>query len=191
VPAARRKTSAKRTARKTAKKHLNGPGALTPDDRKKMLNAIRIGLAQEDAARLIGIPRSTFHDWKRKAREAAPPAEYEMFLDEIDLALVEFEHRQLVFIGKAKPDDWVAAMTHLERKWPERYGKRTRVDSTVTVTAQPMWDTSKLTLEEKQELARLIRKCSPEPEELEQGQAPVLELLRGGDVIDGELVEEQ
>lgn len=178
-------------AKSGSRKRKVGAPSITPTQRKEMLEAIRLGLPKDRAARLVGIPRRTFFDWIQKGSAPDAPAGYRKFVDEVDLALIQFEHRQLVYIDKASADYWQAAMTNLERKFPDRYGKRTRIDSNVTVTATPMWDTGKLTLEEKQELARLIRKCSPEPEQLEQGQAPVLELLRGGEFIEGEIVEEQ
>jgi hypothetical protein len=187
VPAARRKT---KPAAPRRKRRADGP-SITKPQRMKLLDGLRLGLPREDAIKLIGLPKSTFYDWLQRGEKPGAAVGWRKFREDVELATAEFEYGALSRIGEAGArGEWQADAWRLERIRQDRYMKRSRVDSNVTVTAQPMWDTSKLTLEEKQELARLIRKASPEPDQLEQGQAPVLELLRGGDVIEGELVDE-
>lgn len=65
---------------------------------------------------------------------------------------------------------------------------RLRLEGRVELQPVPMWDTSKLTLDEKRELKRLLEKARPDGEVLEDGQRPAVELLPAADV-DGEAVE--
>lgn len=66
--------------------------------------------------------------------------------------------------------------------------QRMRIDGRVELQAVPVWDTSKLSLDEKRELRRLLEKARPDVDVIESGQKPAAELLPPADV-DGEAVE--
>lgn len=61
---------------------------------------------------------------------------------------------------------------------------RMRFDGRLEVQPVAMWDTSKLTLEEKRELRRLLEKARPDPVMLGEGQQPAVELVAAPDQSD-------
>ena len=52
------------------------------------------------------------------------------FCQAIKKALADFEVRTVTLVQQAAPADWRAAMTLLERRFPDRWGRRDRVDHT-------------------------------------------------------------
>lgn len=180
MPAPRRKTTTKRTSRKAA---IDAAKAQT------LLDGVAVGMSLDDSCQLAGVPRSTFFDWIRKGRQPGARKEYRDLVAKVDLALAQFKQRQLAGIDAAGGEEWQARAWLLERKFPSEFGRRTRLDSNVTVQAQPFIDASKLTLAEQEQLLRLLRKASPAQEELAEHQRPALELVAGG-AIDGEVTEQ-
>jgi len=100
---------------------------------------VRAGNYLEVAAAFAGIHRSTLFDWMRRgARERErrlkgepPNVEEDAFVefsDAIQKALAEAEVRDVAIIGKAAQEHWQAAAWRLERKFPERWGRRDRLE---------------------------------------------------------------
>lgn len=168
-------------ARSGSRKRRVGEPSITAAQRKKLLDTIRLGVNKDDAAKLAGIPRRTFFEWLEKGKQPDAPAGYRKFFEDVEVALIQVEQKRLGVIDRASAEEWQAAAWLLERKFPDRYGRRTRLDGNINVTATPVLDVSKLTLAEQEQLVNLLRKASPTAGELPEGQRPALELLPGGE----------
>lgn len=106
-----------------AQKKPGRPEKLTPELQQKIVDAIRMGAYIETASAYAGINKSTLYDWmKRGAR--AKSGKYKEFSDAIEKALAESEMRDLAVIAKASQENWQAAAWRLERKFPDRWGRR-------------------------------------------------------------------
>lgn len=107
-------------------KHVRygGPSKLTPQRQEMILECLRKGYSMQATAALTGIAKSTIYRWLRKAREGNE--KYTEFLLAMETAAAEFEVEAVDAIVEAgKKGSWQAYMTLLERKHPERWGKRT------------------------------------------------------------------
>jgi len=104
------------------------PTKLTPELQTKIVAFIRAGGYVETAAAAAGINKSTFYDWlKRGAAQKAGP--YREFSDAVEKAAAESEMADVARINKAAQDGvWQAAAWRLERKFPERWGRKERTD---------------------------------------------------------------
>ncbi|MFS8631315.1 MAG: hypothetical protein LOD92_09215, partial [Bacillales bacterium] len=86
-------------------------------------DAIRMGAYIETAAAYAGINKSTLYDWMRRGARAKS-GKYKEFSNAIEKALAESEMRDLAVIAKASQENWQAAAWRLERKFPDRWGRR-------------------------------------------------------------------
>jgi hypothetical protein len=95
---------------------------------EKLCRIIRAGNYAETAAAACGINRDTLREWiKRGAREGA--GRYHDLAVAIDEASGHAEVRAVAIIGKAAETQWQAAAWMLERKHPDRWGKRISVQA--------------------------------------------------------------
>ena len=103
----------------------------------KIISAIRAGNYIETAAAYAGINKSTLYDWlkrgeREKQRVQKTPGgrirkketPFVEFSNAVEKALAEAEVRDVAIIAKAAEDQWQAAAWRLERKFPDRWGKR-------------------------------------------------------------------
>lgn len=116
------------------------PTKLTPDLQEKICQAIRAGNYLETAAAYAGISKKTLHEWMRRGRRETERVEkaegrarvrkkeapFVEFLHSVEKALAEAEVRDVILIGKAAEVNWQAAAWRLERKFPDRWGRRER-----------------------------------------------------------------
>lgn len=113
------------------------PTKLNYEVQEKIIQAIKAGNYIETAAAYAGISKSTLYDWlkrgeREKQRVAKNPSYrirksekiYVEFSDAVEKALAEAEMRDVLLIGKAAEEQWQAAAWRLERKFPERWGRR-------------------------------------------------------------------
>lgn len=115
-----------------------------PERVQRFLTAVKAGAYIETAAAFAGINRDTIYDWMKKgAQEAKGP--YREFSDTVGQALAAAEIRDVTTIGTAAAGrsaqfdsegrliasaiepDWRAAAWRLERRSPERWGRRDAV----------------------------------------------------------------
>lgn len=153
------------------------PTKLDDDLTGKICQAIRAGNYMETAAAYAGVPRSTLYDWLKRGRDR-PDSVYGALVEQVELAVAEAEVRDVALIAKAADDGvWQASAWRLERRYPDRYGRRTRhdVSGRVDVRPTPYLDVSKLTGDELAMLTGLLRKA--QPDELPKDGKPALELL--------------
>ena len=151
---------------------IGKPTKLTPEKSREIVGYVKKGMTNIDACLRAGVSKSSFYEWKKKGEEGgAKNSQYADFLDSLKTAEPEHEEallnvvraaafeRQLTIeeetlydvdgkvLGrkvkkKASPPDWKAAMTLLERRYPEKYGRRDRlqldqsVEQNVTMTVK-------------------------------------------------------
>lgn len=101
------------------------------------MTAIKEGNYIETASAYAGIDKSTLYDWlKRGEREKQriksdnsakikkDEAKFVQFSNAVQKALAESEMRDVSVIGKAAENQWQAAAWRLERKFPEKWGRK-------------------------------------------------------------------
>jgi hypothetical protein len=160
-----------------AREGAGQPTKLNAEVSEKICQAIRAGNYMETAAAYAGIAKPTLYNWLKRGRDE-PDTIYGALVEAVELAVAEAEVRDVALIAKAADDGvWQASAWRLERRYPDRYGRRTRhdVSGRVDVRPTPYLDVSKLTGDELATLTGLLRKATPE--ELPKDGKPALELL--------------
>ncbi len=93
----------------------------------QILQAVRVGCYIETAAAYAGISKQTLYNWlKIGARRRTGPLHD--FHTAFERVLAQAEMRDLALISKAAEEQWQAAAWRLERKFPDRWGRRERHD---------------------------------------------------------------
>ncbi len=106
------------------------PTKLTPQLQAKICDAIRVGCYVETAAAYCGISKDTFYRWLRQGAKAKSGI-YKDFSDAVEKAMADAEFRDVMIISNAATSDWKAAAWKLERRAPERWGRRDRVSADI------------------------------------------------------------
>jgi hypothetical protein len=101
------------------------PTKLCPEVRDKIVQAIRAGNYIETAAAYAGIAKDTLYAWLRRGAAGTEP-EYSEFAAAVEQALASAETRDVALIGQAAEKEWQAAAWRLERKFPDRWGRKYR-----------------------------------------------------------------
>jgi hypothetical protein len=117
----------KRSAKRQSKKAQLLPGRptdCTPETIKKIADLISVGNYATVAARVAGIADSTYYDWLKRGRNGEYP--FSEFSDAIKKAEADSETYRVSRIVQASAEHWQAAAWLLERKIPERWGRRDR-----------------------------------------------------------------
>lgn len=115
------------------------PSKLTPEREQRLLAAIRAGSTYRAAAAAAGISEDTLARWvKRSAANAEALTRAE---GESEVALV-------AIIRAAAPHDWRAAAHLLERRWPDSWGRREKLDVNIRQEAQRLADQLGLDVDE-------------------------------------------
>jgi transposase len=153
---------------------MGRPTKFNEERAQMMLEALRGGNYIETAAEYAGIDDSTYRRWMQREEP-----EFRAFRAAVKKALADAEVRNVGIVLKAASAHWQAAAWWLERRLPAVYGRRTRVEADVNVTAKPVVDVSKLTLDEQRTLLELLRKGQPNEAELPAGTRPALESMPG------------
>ena len=99
---------------------------LTPETHQKIVSAIRAGNYCTVAARYAGIPEGTFFRWMQRGRHEDSGI-YREFHDAVKDGESAAEIRAVATVQKHMEGNWQAAMTFLERKFPNRWGRRDRL----------------------------------------------------------------
>lgn len=99
---------------------------LTPEVQKKIVSAIRAGNYAQVAAKYAGIGESTYYNWLQRGRDENKGI-YREFLEAVKRAESEAEVRTVALIHRHMEGSWQAAMTYLERKFPDRWGRTNRL----------------------------------------------------------------
>ena len=91
----------------------------------KLLTLAAEGNYPETAIRSAGFAKQTYYNWKDQAERGNIAAI--ALLDALEKAFADAEvedNRTVKGASKAGPQYWPAAMTRLERRYPDRWGKR-------------------------------------------------------------------
>ena len=100
---------------------------LTKDRCDFICENLRRGNYISTCCKAVGISRSTFALWKRKGKQGIEP--YKTFLERVEQAEADGELRSMEIIDEvASGGNWLASAWKLERKYPQRFGKRERMD---------------------------------------------------------------
>lgn len=151
--------------------------------RDKIIALVRNGAPPTTAAVVCGVPRRTHENWLRKGRADDAPDPYRRYADDIQAAVEEYKLGEIGTIHAQGGKDWRAALALLERRFPDEFGERKRVDSRLQVQVQPMIDPAKSTVERLALLRELLAEFAPDPEDpaLSETARPALELMEGED----------
>ena len=100
---------------------------LTPEVHDKIIAAIRAGNYAKVAAAYAGVGERTYYFWLRRGFEEESGI-YRQFRQAVEKAESEAEVRAVAIIQKHMEISWQAAMTYHERKYPDRWARRTRIE---------------------------------------------------------------
>jgi hypothetical protein len=144
----------------TKRKRRGRPSKLTPKVQERIVSVIRAGNYAYVAAEYAGIGQSTFYRWLELGAEQKS-GRYREFREAVKRAEAEGEVRAVAIIQKHMMTNWQAAMTYLERKFPQRWARR----MDVTSGGRP-FDTIRLVVldpETGEEIPANLPPLSPEP----------------------------
>ncbi len=97
---------------------------LTRDLAQAIVAAIRAGNYAKTAASAAGISERTFYNWIERGRsEASGP--YHQFVQSLEEASAASEAAAVATVRAAGLRNWKAAMVFLERRFPDRWRRRT------------------------------------------------------------------
>lgn len=143
------------------------PTKLTPELQAKIVSAIAAGNYMETAAAYAGISRDSLYEWLKRGRkerlriEAGMPknrreTRYAEFSEAVEKSMAQAEVADIAVIGMAAASgQWQAAAWRLERKYPEKYGRRDRMELSAASRSEieggktEHYDLSKITDPEK------------------------------------------
>ena len=100
------------------------PSKLTPKVEKEFVDLVKSGNYIETACVMVGIGRSTYYDWIKKANDSIESNRYTKFRDNVRKAQAWAEARDIFIISRHAENNWRAAAWLLERKYPQRWGRR-------------------------------------------------------------------
>lgn len=106
-----------------AQRRTGRPSKLTPERKKRLLDAIRAGSYYEPACTYAGVDYSTFRRWMQKGEEAKS-GQYREFYEAVIEAEAQAEVRVVGHWQNQIPHDWRAAKDFLSRRYPERWASR-------------------------------------------------------------------
>lgn len=102
------------------------PSKLTPAVQERLLEAIKAGSYYEEAAAYAGITYQTFRNWMIAGEKAKSGLQFEFFE-----AVTRAEAEAVVAAQKlwrsAFDADWRAIQAWMERRYPDRWGRKDRV----------------------------------------------------------------
>ncbi len=102
---------------------MSRPTKLSQEVSDQMCLLIRAGNYIETAAAFAGISKDTLYRWLRDGKRAKSGVK-RSFSDAVERALAEAEIRDVQRVAKASERQWQAAAWRLERKFPDRWGRR-------------------------------------------------------------------
>ena len=104
------------------------PTKCTPELTEKICEYLASGCYVCTACQAVGISETTLGNWRARAAEGEEP--YVTFVGATKEAEAKAELRALALVQKAMPENWAAAMTWMERKFPARWSRGERREVT-------------------------------------------------------------
>lgn len=128
---------------------------------------IRLGNYTTVVTQYLGIHQSTWYNWMQEGEEAKTGLKREFF-ERIKKAESFAEIKNVQQIQKASEDNWQASAWYLERKFPERWGKRDKYSlehtgkdgDPIETSHTEEIDLSKITDKELEQLENIITKTT-------------------------------
>ena len=96
---------------------------LTKELIDEAVNLIKLGNYACVVANYLGVSESTWYRWLQEGEQAKSGLKRE-FWESIKKAEAVPEIRNVKIIQQAAEENWQAAMTYLQRRFPERWGRR-------------------------------------------------------------------
>ena len=103
------------------------PLKLTPEIIGRIADAVRAGNTREAAAASVGIGETTLYRWLQRARRGAG-GPFREFWEALDKADAEAEMAMVAVVTTAAKTNYKAAAWWLERRRPDTWGRKERVD---------------------------------------------------------------
>lgn len=119
------RVQAEQIAAKAQEPHIGHPSHLeNPDILQLLLAAVSDGVSYESACKSAGIAPRTIYNWKTRAEAGDERAI--LFVQALEKTEADVERKAVRNTLKAgeKEAFWAANMTYLERRYPERWGRR-------------------------------------------------------------------
>ena len=112
---------------------MHGNSKLTLELSEKICSALRAGNYIDTAIAYGGVAKDTYYEWLRRGARATKANDtrdtekpYRDFHDAVEQAIAASEIRDVALIAKAATEQWQAAAWRLERRYPDKWGKRER-----------------------------------------------------------------
>lgn len=128
------------------------PTKLTPEIQERIVDLLKAGNYVETACAIVGIGRTTYYDWMKKADESSRANKYTRFQDAVRQAEAWAEARNVAILSKLAEKHWQASAWWLERKHPERWSR----DRKVSVPEKEETNRIEITPEEKEIMKRIL-----------------------------------
>lgn len=107
------------------------PSKLTEERSAAIIDALRLGVTQENAARYGGVHPATYFRWLEEGAKDDAEDKYREFRAAVEKARAESEVRNVAIIADAaKRGTWQAAAWFLERSFPRSWSKTSRTELT-------------------------------------------------------------
>jgi hypothetical protein len=129
------------------------PTKLTPELHTEIVRTIKAGNYIETAAAMAGVNRDTLREWVRQGIRRGN-GKYHAFALDVEQAMAHAEVMDVLGIRKAGEREWTARAWLLERRFPDRWGKRGS-EVTINLVQTPQWQELK---------AKLVSALRPYPE---------------------------
>lgn len=105
---------------------------MTPQAQERICKALRVGTYRKTAAAAAGIGEKTLYTWLTRG-EIEKSGAYHDFVEAVSLAEAQGEAALVAIINAASKLDYRAACWILERKYPDRWGRRDAMAMTGTM----------------------------------------------------------
>ncbi len=102
------------------------PTKLSDEVKDKLVDAISQGNYYEAACAYAGISYSTLREWINKGEEEGAEKEFSDFSEAIKKAEADAEVAMVKAWQKHIPNNWQAIATFMERRYPDRWGRKDR-----------------------------------------------------------------
>lgn len=135
---------------------------LTPELIEQAAKLISHGNYAQTVFQMLGIPESTWYGWLQRGRESERRNVYSEFSEAVKKAEAAAELRAVSGIVAAGRRNWTAFAWYLERKYPDRWGRRDKIQQEISGPGgEPFYskpNLSRLSLEELTFLETIKRK---------------------------------